>query len=268
MKIVIIGKFSERSKRLIFDQFPHDWNIAIVTPEELNKELDDADVIIPEHTFIDGSLLDRAKRLKLVQTGAGFNNVIIDECTKRGVYVATASGINAIAVAEHVFGFILCWYKNMIYLDGIMKRGEYAVDYIGSELFGKVIGIIGLGSIGKEVPRLANAFRMKVLGYHVRLIEMDAKIGFKDLTTLLRTSDIVTLHVPLTERTRHMISQPELGLMKEDAFLINTSRGAIVDGAALIEALQSKKIGGAGLDVYGNEPLPKESPLRKLNNLQ
>ena len=147
-----------------------------------------------------------------------------------------------------------------------MKQEKYGVEYEGSELSGKVIGIIGLGNIGMEVARLGNAFQMKVLGYHIRSIDTDNEIEFTDFTTLLRVSDIVTLHVMLSDRTRRMISRKELELMKEDAFLINTSRGPIVDEDALIEALQSKKIGGAGLDVFDTEPLPKDSPLRILNN--
>ena len=267
MKVVIVGKFSDRTKHFILSKFPHDWKIAIVTSEELHREVNDAEVIIPEHQIIDGPLLDRAKYLKLVQTGAGYDNVMIDECTKRGIYVANAAGINALAVAEHVFAYIVCWYKNIIYLDGIMKRGQYGVDYAGSELSGKVIGIVGLGNIGREVACLANAFKMKVLGYHTRSIDTNLEIQFTDLETLLRLSDIITLHVSLNDKTRNMIGRKELELMKEDSFLINTSRGPVVDEAALIEALQSKKIGGAGLDVFETEPLPKDSPLRKLNNV-
>jgi phosphoglycerate dehydrogenase-like enzyme len=267
MKVVIVGKFSDRTKHFILSKFPHDWKIAIVTSEELHREVNDAEVIIPEHQIIDGALLDRAKYLKLVQTGAGYDNVMIDECTKRGIYVANAAGINALAVAEHVFAYIVCWYKNMIYLDGIMKQGQYGVDYAGSELSGKVIGIVGLGNIGREVACLANAFKMKVLGYHTRSIDTNLEIQFTDLKTLLRLSDIVTLHIPLNDKTRNMIGRKELELMKEDSFLINTSRGPVVDEAALIEALQSKKIGGAGLDVFETEPLPKDNPLRKLSNV-
>jgi D-3-phosphoglycerate dehydrogenase len=267
MKVVIVRKFSETTKRLILSKFPHDWKISIVTSEELHEVVSNAEVIIPEHQIIDGPLLDRAKHLKLVQTGAGYDNVIIEECTKRGVYVANAAGINALAVAEHVFGFILCWYKNLIYLDGLMKRGEDGEDYTGSELSGKVIGIVGLGNIGREVARLAKTFKMKVLGYHTHPIDTNLEVECMDFDTLLRLSDIVTLHVSLKDKTRSMISRRELKLMKEDAFLINTSRGPIIDEAALIEALRSRKIGGAGLDVFATEPLPKDSPLRELNNV-
>lgn len=267
MKVVIVGKFPERIKQLIRSQFPEDWKIVLVTSEALDEELEDANVIIPEHTLIDGPFLDRAKHLRLVQTGAGFDNVMVDECTKREIYVANAAGVNASAVAEHVLAFILCWYKNMIFLDRIMKRGEHGVDYIGYELSGKVLGIVGLGNIGREVARLANAFKMKILGYHHKKIDIETEIEFTDFQTLLRSSEIITLHVSLNDRTRHMIGRRELGLMKKDAFLINTSRGSVIDEAALIETLQSKKIGGAGLDVFEKEPLPKDSPLRKLDNV-
>jgi D-3-phosphoglycerate dehydrogenase len=233
----------------------------------LNAELVNAEVIIPEHIMIDGSFLDRTKQLKLVQTGAGFDNVDIDTCTDRGIYVANAAGVNAIAVAEHVLAFILCWYKNMNYLDRTMRQGAYGVDYVGAELADRVIGIIGLGNIGRQVARLAKAFNMRVLGYDIRSIDTGNEIESTDLTNLLKTSDIVTLHVFLNDQTRHMISRPELELMKSDAILINTSRGPIVDEFALIEALQIRKIGGAGLDVFETEPLPADSPLRKLDNV-
>jgi D-3-phosphoglycerate dehydrogenase len=267
MNVVIVKKVPERTKRLILSKFPRNWKVALVTPEELNKELEDVEAIIPEHHTIDGPLLDRAKNLKLVQTGAGYDNVMVDECTKRGVYVANAAGVNTPAVAEHVFAFILCWCKNMISLDGLMKRGEFGVEFIGSELSGKAIGIVGLGNIGREVARLAKAFTMNVLGYHTRSVDTELEIEFTDFETLLRSSDIITLHVPLNDRTRHLIGQRELALMKEDAFLINTSRGPVIDEAALIEALKAKNIGGAGLDVFETEPLPKDSPLRQLNNV-
>ena len=267
MKIVIVGEFSEASKRLIAAAFPSGWEIAIVDREEIKGELEHAQVIIPEHIQIDGLLLDRARHLKLVQTGAGFDNVDVDACTQRGVYVANAAGVNAAAVAEHVFAFILCWYKNLVYLDRCLKQGEYGVNYTGAELAHKVIGIIGLGNIGLYVGRLAKAFGMRILGYDIRSGQTSPDIERAELATLLKQSDIITLHVFLDDQTRHMISSDQLAIMKQDAFLINTGRGPIVDEAALIEALKEKRIGGAGIDVFENEPLPPDSPLRKLDNV-
>ena len=267
MKVVIVGEFSEASKKSIEGEFPSSWEIAIVDRREIKGELKHAQVIIPEHIQIDGPLLDGARHLKLVQTGAGFDNVDIDACAQRGVYVANAAGVNAAAVAEHVFAFILCWYKNLTYLDRRLRQGEYDVNYTGAELANKVIGIIGLGNIGLYVGRLAKAFGMRTLGYDIRPGETSTDIERTDLATLFKQSDIITLHVFLNDQTRHMISSDQLAIMKQDVFLINTARGPIIDEEALIEALKEKRIGGAGIDVFENEPLPPDSSLRKLDTV-
>ncbi len=239
----------------------------VVSAEQLMDTIKNADAIIPEHTIIDAPLINKANNLKLVQTGAGYDNVSIDECTRRGIYVANAAGINAAAVAEHVFTFILSWYRNIVYFNEALKRGSYTVGYTGSELSQKVIGIVGMGHIGKVVTRLAASFGMKVLGCHTHPMDTEFTVEWVDLHTLLRTSDIVTLHVSLNQKTRHMIGRNEFKIMKKDAFLVNTSRGSVVDETALIEALQTDQISGAGLDVFEIEPLPENSPLRKLNNV-
>ena len=267
MNIVIIGDFSETSKTMIVGQFPSEWRVSIGTVKDTEPELTEAEVIIPEHVVVDGPFLDRAPKLRLVQTGAGFDNVMIPECTQRGIYVANAAGVNTTAVAEHVLTFIFCWFKDMIHLDGMMKRGEYGFDYQGSEVAGKTLGIIGMGSIGKAVALRALAFDMKVLGYDIRPVEADGGVQMTDMKTVLKNSDVITLHCFLNEQTRHMIGRRELDCMKQTSLLINTSRGPIVDEAALIDALRAKKIAGAGLDVFEKEPLPKESPLREMENV-
>jgi D-3-phosphoglycerate dehydrogenase len=267
MKIVIIKKASHETQRLIAGQFPADWNVVFVAAEELPQEIGDAEVLIPENETIPVQILSLAKTLKLIQTGAGYDNVPIEECTKRGIYVASAPGINAQAVSEHVFAFILCWYKNIIPLDAVIKTGDDTPNYRGAELSDKVIGIVGFGHIGKEVARLANAFNMQVLGYHYRQVQADDEVEFVNWQTLLTSSDIFTVHVALNHQTRHMIGTKEFEAMKPDAFLINTSRGAVIDGSALVDALKNGKIGGAGLDVFEEEPLPADSPLRKLKNV-
>lgn len=267
MKIVIIGDFPKTTLKEIVGQFPSEWRVVIGAAKKVESELADAEVIIPEHVVVDGPFLDRTRKLKLVQTGAGFDNVAIPECTQRGIYVANAAGVNSAAVAEHVLAFIFCWYKNMILLDARLKRGGYAMGYAGSELAGKTTGIIGMGSIGKAVARRAMALEMKVLGYAIRPVDVGGKVQMTDLTTLLGVSDVITLHCSLNDQTRHMIGRREFDCMKPSAFLINTARGPIVDEASLVEALQTKKIAGAGLDVFENEPLPRNSPLRKMKNV-
>jgi D-3-phosphoglycerate dehydrogenase len=244
-------------------------SVSIISEEELKKknEIKYADVLIPENSPIEPELLDTAKNLKLIQTGAGYDCVPVEECTKRGIYVANAAGMNAQAVAEHVLAFILCWFKNMITLDTALKKGNYVIDYVGAELSQKIIGIIGLGNIGRQVASLAAAFQMKILGYHHRQIDSQDNIEMTDFETLLKRSDIVSVHVALNDQTRQMIGSNEFELMQEDAFIINTSRGAVLDESALIEALRNGHIGGAGLDVFEEEPLPQNSPLRKLKNV-
>jgi phosphoglycerate dehydrogenase-like enzyme len=267
MKVVISGKRTEQSRQLIRGSFPEDWTILFVSPEEMAAQIGDADVLIPEHAAVGEDLLSRATCLRLVQTGAGYDNVDIEACTRRGVFVANARGINARAVAEHVLAFMLCWFKNLLAMDGSMKEGLWEVDCRGGELSGKVIGVVGLGNTGKEVARLCTAFGMKVLGYHTRPVEADAEIEFTDLVTLLRMADIVTLHISLNESTRQIIGGSELALMKQNALLINTSRGSVIDEVALISALEEGRIGGAALDVFEAEPLDEKSPLRRLRNV-
>ena len=267
MKVVIVRAAPNDIKRLIVSRFPSKWEVVVVSAEQFIETVKDADAVIPEHTIIDAPLLDKAKNLKLVQTGAGYDNVSIEACTRRGIYVANAAGINATAVAEHVFTFILCWYRNIIYFDEALKSGDYTVGYTGSELSQKVIGIVGMGHIGKAVARLATSFGMKLLGCHTRPIDMEVTVELVDLHALLKTSDIITLHVSLNPRTRHLIGRNEFEIMKKSAFFVNTSRGPVVDENALINALQTGQIRGAGLDVFETEPLPGNSLLRKLNNV-
>ena len=267
MKILIIRNASQETQRLIAGQFPAGWKIEFVAEKELPGEIEDADVLIPENATIPVAILSRAKRLKLIQTGAGYDNVPLAECTQSGIYVANAPGINAQAVAEHVFAFILCWYKNILPLNAVMKAGDDTPNYRGAELSDKVIGIVGLGNIGRDVARLAGAFNMNVLGYHYRQTRSASDINVVELHTLLKQSDIITLHVSLNSQTHHMIGKKEFKLMKQDAFFINTCRGAVVDEPALTEALCQNRIGGAGLDVFETEPLPEESLLRKLDNV-
>jgi len=267
MKVVIIGGFTEEAKKRIIGRFPSSWTVAVVAAEDVGPELADAEVIIPEHIVVDGLFLDRTPKLMLVQTGAGFDNVDISECTKRGIHAANAAGVNTVAVAEHVLTLFLCHYKDILHLDAAMRQGDYGVDYSGAEVAGKVLGIVGMGNIGKAVARRALAFEMKILGYDVRPVAAGPGIEMTDLDTLLKTADAITLHTFLNDQTRRLIGRREFALMKPDAFLINTSRGPVVDEEALIEALQTGRIGGAGLDVFEREPLAKESPLRKMHNV-
>ena len=176
--------------------------------------------------------------------------------------------MNANAVAEHVMAFILSWYKNINYLDSYLKShlDERDLNYNGAELSEKTMGIIGLGNVGKKVAEYCNAFHMKVLGYSHKPFDI-AGVQQKDLDGLYQESDIVSIHIPLNESTRHMIDYHVFKKMKSDAVLINTSRGAVINQEQLTLALMQGSIGGACLDVYEDEPLDMDNPLRDLKNV-
>ena len=268
MNILIIGDFHESTVKRIRACFPEDWDLIFADSKASDIPLEAADVIIPEHIRVDAALLDRAPRLRLVQTGAGFDNIDIEGCSRRGIVVCNAAGVNANAVAEHTLALLLGWYKNIPYLDSFMKSGqaENGLSYSGAELRGKTAGIIGLGATGLRVAALCRVFGMKVIGCGRRPKESEG-IQNASLDVLLADSDIVSLHVPSTPETYHMIDRRSFSLMKSNALLVNTSRGAVIDEPALIEALKEHRIAGACLDVFESEPLSADSGLRTLPNV-
>jgi len=267
LKVVIVREAPEKIRRLIAGKFPAGWQIVTASPQSLINEITDADALIPEGSRVDAGLLAHAQNLKFIQTGAGCDNIDLEACSRRGIQVANAAGINARAVAEHVLAYIFCWYKNIGKLDAAMKNGNFAVDYTGSELSGKLIGVVGLGRTGREVARMAQALDLEVIGCHYRQPAGVTGIDLVDLDRLLKQADIVTIHVALNEQTRHLIGTAQFALMKKNSLFVNTSRGAVVDEQALIETLRRGRIGGAALDVYATEPLPPASPLRQFENV-
>ncbi len=269
LNVLIIGYFNEHSKQRVIYSFPDHWKIRIVEPEHVDEFISDADVLIPEHIKVNEALLNKARNLKCVQTGAGFDNVDIEACTKRKIWVSNAAGVNANAVAEHIMALILGYYKNISFLDQFMKNreDETKLEYVGGELLGKTIGTIGFGAIGSRVAELAKAFKMQVLAYDPnKNIESD-DVEMVDLNTLIKNSDVITINTFLNESTRNLVDKTFLNKMKNDALLVNTARGPIVCEDDLIEALKNNVIGGACLDVFTEEPLSLDSELRTLNNV-
>jgi len=213
---------------------------------------------------VDAELMDAAPRLRVVSNMAvGYNNIDVAAATQRGIVVTNTPGILTEATAELAFALVLAAARRVVDLDRRTRAGEWTcwapLLFLSREVSGKTLGVVGLGRIGRAVARRARAFGMRVL-YHNRsrldeAEERDLGVEYAERDDLLRTSDFVSLHVPLSGETRHLIGPRELGLMKPTAYLVNTSRGAVVDEAALVEALRKKRIEGAGLDVYENEPL-------------
>ena len=266
--VVIVADVPETAKYNILRSFPAGWTVHITDASHAGEFLLEADAVIPEHIPVDAAFLDKTGKLRIVQTGAGYDNVDIEECTRRGVLVCNAAGINANAVAEHTMAMILCWYKNIAKLDCYMKAhgNEQELDYSGAELAGKTIGIIGLGRIGKRVAELCHAFGMTVLGYSHHPITVDGAENI-ELDELYRRSDIVSVHVPLNTGTRHMLDHSVFAKMQSHALLVNTSRGAVIKEEDLIHALKHHEIAGACLDVFEAEPLAQSSPFREMPNV-
>ncbi|CAD6557435.1 2-hydroxyacid dehydrogenase [Paraburkholderia sabiae] len=238
--------------------------------------LNDADGAIGASVKITPAMLDGATKLKALSTiSVGYDNFDVADLTKRGIVLAHTPDVLTESTADTVFSLILASARRVVELANFVKAGEWKAS-IGPELYGvdvqgKTLGIVGLGRIGGAVARRAAlGFNMKVL-YTNRSANAEAEERYGarrvDLDELLATSDFVCLQVPLTPDTRHMIGANELRKMKKSAILINASRGQTVDEYALIEALQSGTIHGAGLDVFDKEPLDPNSPLLKMNNV-
>lgn len=267
MNLLIIGDYPVATQARMRAAFPTEWQVTIAASDACAPHLADAEAVIPEHVLVDDAFLAQAPRLRFVQVGAGYDNVDLAACSRRGVQVCNAAGLNADAVAEHVMALLLCHYKNICRLDRFMHAGGTSPlpDYRGGELAGRTLGLVGLGHIGRAVAVRAQAFGLRVLGWSYRPIEIPGGAPVS-LSQLFAESDIVSLHVPLKANTRHLIDDAALAQMKPGALLINTARGGLIDEAALVRALQSGTLGGACLDVFAEEPLPADSPLRQLDN--
>ncbi|MEJ5365439.1 MAG: D-glycerate dehydrogenase [Desulfosoma sp.] len=212
---------------------------------------------------IDREVFDQAPKLRVVANyGVGYDHIDIGEASARGIVVTNTPGVLTDATADLAFALILAVARRVVEGDRMTREGRFRfwspMHFLGTQVSGKVLGIVGLGRIGQAVAKRARGFDMKVLYYSRSRPgpETEAALGvtFAPLDELLKHSDFVSLHVPLTADTRHLIGARELSLMKPSSFLINTARGPVVDERALVAALHSGRLRGAGLDVYENEP--------------
>jgi D-3-phosphoglycerate dehydrogenase len=255
-----------------------------VAVEVFNEHLDTADDVVAalgafdilclmrERTALPAAVLARLPNLKLILT-TGMRNVAIDvaAANARGIVVCGAGMGNGMPTAELVFAHMLEFTRRVGSENARLKAGGAWQTTIGTELNGKTLGLVGLGKLGQRVARIAKAFGMEVCAWSQNLTpEKCAEIGvrYASRDELFATSDFISIHVQLSERTHGLIGAADLARMKPTAFLINTSRGPIIDEVALLAALRDKKIAGAGLDVFAPEPLPDNHPLRGLERAQ
>lgn len=244
------------------------------SPEEVAERIGGAEIVLTNKCRISREVFERCPNIKFIGLFAtGYNNVDIDAARERGVVVANVPGYSTNSVAQHTFALILHCYSSVSKYCEYTSRGEWCFSklftHFGPPLFelsGKTIGIIGYGSIGRAVAKIALAFGMKV-AVHTRTVPNDAAdVELMPLCELLQKSDIVTLHCPLTPQTERLINREALALMKPTAILINTSRGGVIDEMAVREALDSSKIAAFCTDVLTTEPMDKDCPLLGAKN--
>jgi len=242
--------------------------------DEILQLVSDVDIIVAIKAS--RKLIESAKKLKMIQTmGAGVDLIDIDAAAERGVFVCNAAGLNAIPVSEHTIALMLALTKNIKKYDKDLRSGGWRTQRIPSILLrGKTLGIVGLGNIGVEVAKRAKAFGMRIIAIKRHPSEeLKAKLGIdflgdqNDLLHIMKESDFVVLSVVLTPETIKMIGERELRMMKKSAYLVNISRGAVIDEDALINVLKERIIAGAGLDVFEVEPVSPDNPLLKLENV-
>lgn len=237
---------------------------GLIDQATLKAAVADCEVLItPLSTQVDATVIDAAPKLKLIANfGAGFNNIDGAAARKRGIAVTNTPFVSSTSTAELACGLIIALSRRIVEGDHLMRTTGFAgwapLFFLGHQLAGKTLGIIGMGSIGREVAKRLHAFKMKII-YTQRhpldpAVEAECAASFCSQEALLKEADVVTIHAPLTPSTHHLLGAPEFKAMKETALLINCARGPIIDEEALLEALQKHELAGAALDVYEHEP--------------
>lgn len=278
-RVVFIHGLPQRIVDVIISFNPVGFTTTVVdgkTPEEQQlKILKDADFIMAYRARLSDRALRSAAKARLVQIlSAGYDNMNLALLRELEIPCANNGGANSWAVADHVVLLILSLYRRLLASDQATRVGRWnaAIDGMNTfEMANKLVGILGIGNIGRKVARRVQGFDATVQYYDIFPLpperERELKVKRVSLEELFRTSDIITCHAPLTRDTRHVVNRERIAMMKPTAVLINTSRGPVVDEAALADALQQKRIAGAGLDVFEKEPVDPGNPLLRLDNV-
>ncbi len=233
-----------------------------VTAEHLDKEklieiMPEVEVLVVRSaTKVTADVIEAGKKLRIIaRAGVGLDNIDVEKAKEKGIKVLNTPGASAISVAELAIGMMFALSRHIVRGTIDLKEGRWTKKQLkGVELYGKTLGVIGLGKIGREVAKRAIALGMKVIAYDPYVKETDLDVELVELDELYERSDYITVHVPLTEETKHMINDQTISKMKDGVFIINCARGGIVDEKALLKALKEGKIAGAGLDVFETEP--------------
>lgn len=278
-KVYVTREFPERGLKVIKEKFDTEvWTEYAPPPKkviiEKAKNVDALATLLSDK--IDAEVFDVAPKLKIVaQMAVGFDNINLQEATKRGIYVTNTPEVLTDTTADFAWALLMAIARRVVEADKYVRTGKWKVGWHpdmmqGRDVYNATIGIVGAGRIGYAVAKRATGFGMKILFYDViPRPEIEKDFGAKkvDLNTLFKESDYISVHVPLMKETYHLVNEEKLKLMKKTAYLINNSRGPVVDEKALYQALKERRIAGAGLDVFEQEPTPLDNPLLKFDNV-
>ena len=276
LKVALVGIFPSGTYELFEQLLPKDlFEIEIVDTKEKYEDLTDADVLVLRLFKISKEDIERVKNLKLIQKwGAGYDTIDIEAAGKKGIIVSNTPGANAYAVSEIAVLQMLAVYRNLVVQDSAMRQGIWTKTVYTDRsycILDKVVGLVGCGNIGRDVARKVQAFGATVQYYDMFRMnpedEVRLNMRYVEMDELFRTSDIVSLHLPLNDQTKHIVNKEKLKLMKPTAIIVNTSRGGIINEEDLMEALNHKQILGAGLDCIENEPIVLGDPILKAPNI-
>ncbi len=273
MKILVSDPLADEGLKILKEEKQFEVEVKLKQSEDALKEIikDYDALLVRSETKVTPAIIEKAAKLKVIgRAGVGLDNVDVDAATKKGIIVMNAPEGNTISTAEHTMCMILALSRNIPQANASLKQNEWnRKKFLGVEIYGKVLGIVGLGRIGREVAKRALSFGMKVITFDPYLPEDKAKqlgVELVELKHLFKNADYITLHVPLTDDTKNMISEKELGLMKKGVRIINCARGGLIDENALAKAIEAGIVQGAAIDVFEKEP-PGDNPLLRLEKI-
>ena len=272
MKKVLLSKAINPSGMKVLEGKVKPIILSDLHIETIKKMVEDIEgIILRTNIKLTREIIDAAPNLKVIsRTGAGVDNVDVTAATKRGILVCHAPGVNSISVAEHTLALILALEKQLKIVDQAVHTGNWKIRYTSKtgDLDSKTLGLVGIGHIGSLLAyKCRLAFNMKVIAYDPYVKQAEGIKLYPNIDQVFREADFVSIHVPYTKETHHLVNAKLLNLMKPNSYFINTSRGAVVNKKALIEVLKNTSIAGAGLDVFEKEPPSLDNPLLKFNNV-
>lgn len=267
MKVLVSDTFQEEGIKILQDSGLEVIKNYKITPEELEKDIENYDaIIIRSRTNLTASIIANGKNLKAIgRAGVGLDNVDLKKAEEMGIKVFNTPEAPSVSVAELTLGLLLSLMRKISKADKTMHEGQWLKnDYLGNTLKGKKAGIIGFGNIGQEVAKRMLAFEMEIGIFDIipELLEKGKKLGYSiynSIDELVKDAQVISLHIPAVPNTENTINESRLNLMNEETLIINTARGKLIDEGALVEALKNRKIGGAALDVYREEPTKNEA---------